>query len=117
MQNKTVESHRGLYWAATVRWALTIIAVSLLVGCFWVSAQDGVFSREWGQEPFLYILATLQYFVHYLFTGTADPSPDGHAMAATMLVLSILTGNAAIRLWGPANAAIIPTRQKQPQKP
>lgn len=96
------------YWKDTERWAFTVIAVSLLVGCFWISAQDGVFSQEWGKEPSLYLLATLQHFVDYIFTGlyyllAGAVDAPGHTVAAVIFTLGIFTAYVAANLWDPAN--------------
>lgn len=44
VENKSL-NNTSQYWKDTARWAFTVIAVSLLAGCFWISAQDGVFSQ------------------------------------------------------------------------
>lgn len=107
VENKSL-NNTSQYWEDIERWAFTVIAVSLLVGCFWISAQDGVFSQEWGKEPFLYLLATLQHFVHYIFTGlhyllTGAVDAPGHTVAAVMLTLGIFTAYVVADLWDPAN--------------
>ena len=107
VENKSL-NNTSQYWKDTTRWAFTVIAVSLLAGCFWISAQDGVFSQEWGKEPFLYLLATLRHFTHYISTGlhyllTDAVDAPGHTVAAVMFTLGIFTAYMAANLWDPAN--------------